>query len=97
MINRKVNRKSELTGIYLKVSSTGDDIIFHCSFLLPQIVYTNSIFVQMKISFKEETEVFEYPSYESSKEDVDVPSNPAAQLKNNTPKGSPGNVLNYFD
>ena len=51
----------------------------------------------MKISFKEETEVFEYPSYESSKEDVDVPSNPAAQLKNNTPKGSPGNVLNYFD
>ena len=48
----------------------------------------------MNISFKDETEVFEYPSYESSKdpsyEDQDPEPAPPTVLKTNTPLGTAG-------
>ena len=50
--------------------------------------------VQMKITFSESTEVFEYPSFESGRDEAE-PAQPSAldQLKANTPKGTPGNTF----
>ena len=52
----------------------------------------------MKITFSESTEVFEYPSFESGRDESE-PAPPAAldQLKANTPKGTPGKTFDSAD